>query len=101
MKREIDQAIKDGWEFHGPDRSQFRGTSYWNDGTQQKRIHKQEEEQYRQLGWTKGRLRKSGKKYNFHGATGRKWIHKNDKAIQRPESELDKYLALGWILGRK
>lgn len=101
MKHEIDQAIKDGWEFHGPDRSQFRGTSYWNDGIQQKRIHKQEEEQYRQLGWTKGRLRKPGKKYNFRGAAGRKWIHKNGKVMQIPGSELNKYLALGWILGRK
>ena len=100
MRDEIQEALANGWEFHGIDRSHLRGTSYWNNGKEQLLIKKEDEPKFQKLGWTKGRLRRN-KEYHYTGMKYRRWVHKNGKAIVVNVNDYETYIANGWLPGRK
>lgn len=72
------------------------------------RVHPEEFEKYLSEGWVFGGLKrntnrseKNNPMYGKSAVKGRKWIHKGDDRRYVYETELDAYLADGWLFGMK
>ena len=83
----------------GKNNSQY-GTCWITKDGENKKINKDELDNFICDGWTKGRVIKNKEKI-IKSNSGRRHVWKEGKCIQIYEKDLQKYLDDGWVIGRK
>ena len=98
---EIQKIVQNSPEQKARLSQQFTGRKFINNGEQNKYVHEEECEQLLATGeWVLGRL-PNKRKIVSEKFKNRKWVHKaNGVRTLIQASEVDDYLAQGWILGR-